>query len=223
MAVREATVTGYVSDRDSSTYARDDLAELIAELVATDPNGRMVVAGHSMGGWLVMEAMRQLRQQGRDDVVDRVEIGLVLPDIDLDVFREQLVAIGRLPTPITVLVSPDDRALAALARVAGGRTRLGAVSVDDPRIQALAQKAGLRVIDISSLPASNPSNHDRFLALAALQSTQTDTGALQDIRLTGAFVLGRAGRLLTTGGRMTARQDDASWRYTQPPRRTQPL
>ncbi len=193
----EATVTGYVSDRDSSTYARDDLAALISDLVATGSGGRVVVVGHSMGGWLVMEALRQLRQQGRGDVINKIEVGLASPDIDLDVFRAQLRAVGRLSPPITVLVSADDRALAASARVAGGRTRLGAVRVDDPRIQALAQESGLRVIDISSLPASNPSNHDRLLALATAQSAETTASPLRDVRQTGAFVLGGAGRLLT--------------------------
>lgn len=102
-----------------------------------------------MGDWLVIEALRQLRQQGRGDVINQLQIGLASSDIDLDVFRAQLRSLGRMSPPITVLVSSDHRALAVSARFAGGRTRLGSVRVDDPRIQALAQEAGLRVIDIS--------------------------------------------------------------------------
>ena len=196
-----ASVTGYVADRDSSAFARDDLAALLADLAASSPDADVLVVGHSMGGWLVMEALRELRQTGRSDVIAHLQVGLASPDIDLDVFRKQVDDVGRLSPPLTVLVSPDDRALAASARVSGGRTRLGAVRVDDPQMQALAQQAGVRLIDISALPSSGRANHDRFLALAALREPGTQDNPLQELRNTGAYVLGSAGRILAYGAR----------------------
>ena len=194
----EATVTGYVSDRDSVAYARGDLADLLTDLTAT---GRPVVlVGHSMGGWLVMETLRQLRLDGRGHVIAGLEVGLVSPDIDLDVFRTQVMAVGRLSPPLTVLTSPDDRVLAASARVAGGRTRLGAVRADDPQMRRMAQQAGVRLIDISALPASDATNHDRMLAVVALRAAPVRSNPLEDLRQTGAYVLGGAGRLMNRTG-----------------------
>lgn len=70
---------GYVADRDSTTYARDDLVQLLTTLSRSRPEGRVAVLGHSMGAWLVMEALRQLRLQGRDDVIARLQVGLASP------------------------------------------------------------------------------------------------------------------------------------------------
>ncbi len=196
-----ASVTGYVADRDSSAFARDDLTALLIDLAATSPNSDVMVMGHSMGSWLVMEALRELRQTGRDDVISHLQVGLASPDIDLDVFRKQINDVGRLTPPLTVLVSPADRALAASARVSGGKPRLGAVRVDDPQMRALAEQAGVRLIDISALPASGRANHDRFLALATLRSPVTRDNPLQELRNTGAYVLGSAGRILEYGVR----------------------
>lgn len=196
-----ASVTGYVADRDSSTFARDDLTALLVDLTAGNPDSNVMVVGHSMGGWLVMEALRELRQTGRNDVISHLQVGLASPDIDLDVFRKQIDDVGRLTPPLTVLVSPDDRALAASARVSGGRTRLGALDVGDPKVQAMAEQAGVRLVDISALPANGRANHDRFLALATLRSPATRDNPLQELRSTGAYVLGSAGRILEYGVR----------------------
>ncbi len=194
-----ASFAGYVTDRDSSAYARDDLVRLLTDLAAASPDRQVLVVGHSMGGHLVMEALRELRQTGRNDVIAKMEVGLASPDIDLDLFQKQAGDVGRLTPPMTVLVAPDDRALEAAARVAGGRIRLGAVDVSDPQVQAMAERAGVRLIDISALPASGNANHDRFLALAALRMPGTQDNPLQELRHTGAYVLGSAGRILTYG------------------------
>lgn len=196
-----ASVTGYVSDRDSSTYARDDLTALLTDLATASPDSNVMVIGHSMGGWLVMEALRELRQTGRDDVISHLQVGLASPDIDLDVFAKQIGDVGPLDPPLTVLAASDDRALAASARVSGGKPRLGAVNPADPVIQAFAQQAGVRLIDISALPSSGRANHDRFLALASLRAPDTQANPLQELRSAGGYVLGSAGRILSYGAR----------------------
>lgn len=65
----QAELGGYVSDGDAATYARDDLVQLLSSLSKGRPAGSVALAGHSMGGWLVMGALRQLRLQSRNDVV----------------------------------------------------------------------------------------------------------------------------------------------------------
>lgn len=193
----QASVRGYVADRDAATYARDDLAGLLATLTASAGNRRIVVVGHSMGAWLVMETIRQLRLQGRHSVVERLQVGLAAPDIDVDVFRTQMAVVGRLSPPLTVLVSADDRALALSRRIAEGRPRLGSISVDDPRIIQLVSYTGISVVDIANLPAGDSFNHNRFMTLAVLGSSIDQRGGALQIQRAGAYILDASGAILS--------------------------
>ncbi|WP_182087204.1 alpha/beta fold hydrolase [Aureimonas sp. ME7] len=191
----EGAVTGYVADRDAATYARDDLAEVMKIVGRTKTSGRIFLAGHSMGGWLVMETLRQLRLEKRDALIARFDVALAAPDIDVDVFRRQLDVVGPLDPPLTLLVAGDDRALALSRRLSGNRGRVGAVDVGDPELQAVATRANLRIVDISSVTAGDGARHDRFVRFAALQSREAarDGGPLGSIGRAGAYVFDAAG------------------------------
>ena len=192
----QGNIRGYVADRDGVTYARDDLVNLLTLLDRTQRSRQVVVVGHSMGAWLVMESLRQLRLRGSHGILDRLQVGLLAPDIDVDVFREQMSVIGHLTSPLTVLVSRDDRALGLSRRVAEGRPRLGAVDVDSPEIQSLARQTGARIIDVSNIPAGDIFNHDRFADLALLDPPHTLRLA-ERIQLTGAYILDASGTLFS--------------------------
>ncbi len=161
----EAAVAGYVADRDAATYARDDLAHVLKLIANIGMQQQVVLAGHSMGGWLVMETLRQLRLQGRDDVLRRFQVALAAPDIDIDVFRRQVDVIGRLSPALTILVARDDRALDFSGALTGGRRRVGTADVDDPFLQDVATKQDLRIVDISSVQASDSMLQEEFLNL----------------------------------------------------------
>ena len=184
-----ANVMGYVSDKDAVTYSRDDLVQFLT-VVATDPAvGNITLFGHSMGGWLVAEALRQLRISGQDKVIERLEnVVLAAPDIDLDVFRRQLQTIGALNPPMTLLVSPDDRALKISGRLAGSRGRVGTTDANDPRVQALAAANGIRVVDISNLEALDGTNHNKFVALMEVFPPATRS-IFDSLAQAGAFIL----------------------------------
>ncbi|QCO55084.1 alpha/beta fold hydrolase [Pseudorhodobacter turbinis] len=184
-----ATVVGYIADKDAATYSRDDLVALLTD-VATDPNiGEITLFGHSMGGWLVAEALRQLRLSGQDKVIDRLaNVVLAAPDIDLDVFHRQLRTIGPLTPPMTLLVSADDRALRLAEWLAGSRARLGTTDTNDPKVQSLAAAHGLLVIDISKVDALDPSNHNRFAGLMTVLP-RAPSSTLASLRHAGAFIL----------------------------------
>ncbi|MBC9247175.1 alpha/beta hydrolase [Paracoccus sp. 11-3] len=200
-----AEVRGYVADRDAAMYARDNLVQTLIMLTDVQPQGTIDIIAHSMGAWLLMEAMRQLRLQGRDDVVSRLQVGLAAPDIDLDVFRSQIQTIGKLDPPLTVLVSKDDRALAISRRISGGRMRLGMVDISDPAVQKLGQQAGIRFVDLTSMPAITAARHDRFVAAAALYDNATRRSTLGQTLSVGAYALDASGRLLSSPFSATAR------------------
>lgn len=192
-----ATLTGYPVDQDSAAFSRDALDDLLTRLTADAGEKSVTVFGHSMGGWLVMEALRQMRLAGKDEAMSRLEVILAAPDIDVDVFRQQMAVIGRMDIPLVIMVSPDDRAL-RLSGATRRHGRLGALELSDPQIQAAAKAANVTLVDISSADASTPANHDRYIAVAAAYP-----GLVNEVRQggsfaeAGAFVLDSAGRIIT--------------------------
>jgi len=61
----DASVTGYVADRDSIMFSRDPLASLLTDISEMTGSKQVVVASHSMGCYLTAEVLRQLRQTGK--------------------------------------------------------------------------------------------------------------------------------------------------------------
>lgn len=195
-----ASVTGYVGDRDAALASRDELDNLVKALSTAGPVNRIVLFGHSMGGFLVMETVRELKLQKRDDVLNKLTVVLAAPDIDLDVFQAQLRDIGRLKTPITLLVAKTDRALSASSFISGERTRVGRLDIDDPIVREAAAKEGVRVIDISNVQSGDGLGHDRYASLARfgsefiLNEHQNKASAAS----AGAFVFDAAGTVVAS-------------------------
>ncbi|SMC85884.1 alpha/beta fold hydrolase [Rhizobium sp. RU36D] len=199
----QAALTGYVADKESVTYSRDYLAELLTDLAQTRQKGKIVVFGHSMGGWLVAETLRQLKLTGREDVLSRLSVVLAAPDIDADVFRQQIAVIGPMSPPMTILVSKDDRALQASSILAGNQ-RIGALDIADPEIQAAAAKEKVRLIDISEVQSGDRINHDRYIALATRYpkfTTQQNEVGLNNV---GAFVFDAAAATVSSPFRLVS-------------------
>lgn len=183
------SVTGYVADKDAVAYSRDDLVHVLKVASADPAVGSIILFGHSMGGYLVAEALRQLRLSGQDKVIDRLEnVVLAAPDIDIDLFRRQVQTIGALNPPITLLVSPDDRALKLSERLSGSRGRVGTRDASDPRVQALATANGIRVIDISKVESLDGSKHNRFAALMKVLPRGTKA-TFASLAYAGSFIL----------------------------------
>jgi esterase/lipase superfamily enzyme len=164
----EGTVGGYGADRDSVTYSRDYLADLLVDVTKDRKRGDVILLGHSMGAWLTVEAVRQLRLSGHDEALPPLQLVLAAPDIDEQVFRQQMKVIGKLPIAPVVLVTKDDRALDISRLLVTDKRRLGSLSVDSPVVRQEAIKEGVQIIDISELTSIDPLNHDRYQGLAPL-------------------------------------------------------
>lgn len=191
-----AAVTGYVADKEAATYSRDALASLLTDL-AQMRFTRRIVFGHSMGGWLTIESLRQLRLSGQGQVLDRLTVVLAAPDIDVDVFRKDVETIGRLPTPMTVLVSSDDRALKVSSFLSRDR-RVGALDVKDPEVEAAARRFNIAIVDISELQASDSLNHDRYVTLASAYGHLGANGQPNGFQRAGAFVFNTVGATISS-------------------------
>lgn len=189
----QGRVPAYLADRDGADYSRNALVGLLSDLTSgRSINNPVVVVGHSMGARLTMEALRQLRLTGRGDVLDRLDVVLAAPDIDVDLFLDQVAVIGQLRHPIAVLVSTDDQILKISARLAAHRPRLGQVDVHDPAVQKLAQDSGIRIIDITHLPSNDPA-HGRYVALASRQPDMASRNPFNGLLNAGAFVFDQVG------------------------------
>lgn len=150
---------GYVYDRDSVLFARDDFEQLIRDLRARGQK-RIFILAHSMGAYLTMEALRQIAIKGDRHVFDVIEgVVLMSPDIDPDVFRRQAEQIEKLPQPFVIMTSKEDKVLSMAGLLSGRKPRLG-------RIESAKEVEGLgvTVLDFSnfssgaghSTPVSSP-------------------------------------------------------------------
>ena len=167
----QGEVAAYKTDKESAAYSRSFLIALLTMLSNSPEVSDIVVVGHSMGGKLTMDALSQLRSEGKNQVIARLRrVILAAPDIDAQTFRAQVQAIGPLKPPLLVLVSKDDGALRMSSIIGGGNVRAGAINVDNPLVQEAALKAKVQVVDISKLASHDDLGHDQFVSVAVIYS-----------------------------------------------------
>ncbi len=155
-------ILAYDYDRESATYSRTLLADII-DKAALDPKViDITILGHSMGCWLSMEALRTLALR-EGHVPDKVHnVILASPDIDVTVFRSQYTDLGPQHPKVTVMVSRGDRALSASRMIGGQIDRLGAIDVDNPVYKTAIQTGDVTVIDVSKVKADADAGHLKF-------------------------------------------------------------
>ncbi|NJN05380.1 MAG: alpha/beta hydrolase [Rhodobacteraceae bacterium] len=149
-------LTSYVYDINSALMARDAINWLGAALARSSFESIDVVA-HSMGNFLVLEAIRGAANANLFDTSGKLKtVVLADPDIDYELFVTQVAALPPEKRRFYVLVSNDDRAL-ALSSFLSRRPRVGNI---DP--EALT-KLGVNVIDLSLVKDTSSSNHSKFV------------------------------------------------------------
>ena len=161
-------ILAYGSDRETATASRDELERLLQELGSTAGVGRVHVLAHSMGTWLAMEALRQSAIAGRPDLNGHLgEVMLAAPDIDMAVFRTQMVRLGGRAR-VSVFTASDDRALSMSQRLAGDRVRLGGLDLANQQHRAELAGLDVRVIDLSRTDTADMFRHVTFAEAPAV-------------------------------------------------------
>jgi esterase/lipase superfamily enzyme len=156
-------LTDYVYDSNSATAARDELEHTLRMVFASNANEVNILA-HSMGNWVTVEALRQIKISANKPPVGKLgAVVLAAPDIDIDVFKAQMRRFGKPRKPFFIIVSRDDKALRFSDFIAGGKERLGAYT-NDAELTAL----GAVVIDMTDVKATDRSNHAKFAQLAEI-------------------------------------------------------
>ena len=150
------SLTRYVYDLNSALIARPKIAEISSIMARTNAEGYDVFA-HSMGAFLIMEAMKDQVQQGEFNNSGRLQtIILASPDIDMDLFRAQIEQIDITFERFYVLLSEDDDALNMSRIISGGVPRVGASDITE-----LAE-LGVIGIDLSEISDSSSGTHSKF-------------------------------------------------------------
>ncbi|WP_300548566.1 alpha/beta fold hydrolase [Roseovarius sp.] len=145
---------GYVYDRDSVLFARDDLVALLERLTAR-PGDKVFLLAHSMGAHLTMEALRQAALSGNRRLLAGISgVTLMSPDIDPDLFDRQAEAIGTLPQPFLIFITKHDRALSLSGFITGQKPRLGVIDAVEK-----VTRPDVTVIDFTELADGNSLNH----------------------------------------------------------------
>jgi len=155
----------YPYDRESAIYSRDDL-EATLNLLARESGAQQIdILAHSMGNMLTMEVLRQAKIRGNPTFGGKLGyVMLAAPDVDIDVFRRQILTFGRFPKPVTIFVSKDDKALNISKFVWQSEDRAGSFQVTDPAMMARLAALNVSVIDLSDVKTSDSLNHAKFAA-----------------------------------------------------------
>ncbi|MFI5409062.1 alpha/beta hydrolase [Kaistia sp. UC242_56] len=157
------SVFDYNYDRESANYSRSELASVILAAANSPAVSDVTIMAHSMGGWLAVESLRQIAlQQGR--VPAKVSnLILASPDLDIDVFRKQVLEMGPKRPHITLFVSQNDRALRLSRLLSGRMTRLGAVDITrEPYLSQMESATNITVLDLTALQNGDRLNHSKF-------------------------------------------------------------
>ncbi|MBU2980809.1 alpha/beta fold hydrolase [Lentibacter algarum] len=145
---------GYIYDRDSVLFARSDFAHLISDLEHSGQR-RIMILAHSMGGNLVMEALRQLAIEGNSKAMSAIEsVVLMAPDIDTGLFQRQAQEIGKLPEPFVIMTTQKDQVLNISGLLSGRKARLGRIENAD-----IIGDLGVFVLDFSLFDTDDNFGH----------------------------------------------------------------
>jgi esterase/lipase superfamily enzyme len=143
------TLDGYLLDYDTSfasTQAFNQFIDLVKQRAGIS---RVHIVAHSMGNWLVANALHERWSGGRKEKFLE-QLVLAAPDIPADGFRSRfLKTLPQLAQRVTLYVSNNDKALQASARFRAGTPRAGLL---EGGLMGVSEP-GFEVVDATSLPA----------------------------------------------------------------------
>ena len=156
------SVFDYGYDKESTNYSRSALEALLTGASTVPEIKDITILAHSMGTWLTVESLRQMAIRN-DGVPSKISnVILASPDLDVDVFRQQIADMGSKRPKFTVFVSRDDRALTLSRRISGNVDRLGQIDINNPVYRNELERGGITVLDLSALQGGDNLNHSKF-------------------------------------------------------------
>ncbi|MDK4736036.1 alpha/beta hydrolase [Rhizobium sp. CNPSo 3490] len=158
----------YGYDRESTNYTRNALEKLFQYLYHDPEIKEVSILAHSMGNWLAMEGLRQMAIRNGRLPAKFKNVMLAAPDVDVDVFRQQIADMGKQHPQFTLFVSRDDKALAVSRRVWGDVARLGSIDPEQAPYKQELEEYDINVIDLTKVKTNDRLNHAKFAASPAI-------------------------------------------------------
>ncbi|WDZ80468.1 alpha/beta hydrolase (plasmid) [Ensifer adhaerens] len=156
------SLLAYGYDRESTNYTRNEVERLFQYLARDAEVKEVSILAHSMGNWLALESLRQMAIRNGGLPVKFKNVMLAAPDVDVDVFRSQIIDMGAVRPRFTLFVSRDDRALAVSRRVWGNVARLGAIDPEQSPYKEELAANDIAVIDLTKVKAGDKLHHSKF-------------------------------------------------------------
>ena len=157
------SVFAYGYDRESANLSRDAFEQLL-DMLVRDPAVREVdILAHSMGNALVLETLRQMAIRDRRIPAKIDDVMLAAPDVDVDVFANEIADMGDPHPKFTLFASRDDKALALSGWIWGSDARLGAI---DPKAEPYRSELAaehVNVFDLTDIKSEDATNHGKFI------------------------------------------------------------
>ncbi|MCF3640379.1 alpha/beta hydrolase [Rhizobium sp. TRM95111] len=157
-----AKLFDYNYDKESTNYSRTMLETALRTVAKEEDVTTVTVLAHSMGTWLTMEALRQMAIRDGHVASKIKNVILASPDIDVDVFARQFTELGAERPNFTIFVSQDDKALALSRFISGDVQRLGAINPADEPYRTQLERAGITVVDLTTVKTEDGLNHGKF-------------------------------------------------------------
>jgi esterase/lipase superfamily enzyme len=115
-----ANTAQYTFDEASVEYTEQHLQQFLADVVSRSGAENIYLVAHSMGNRALTRAFIRLVDEQPELAARIKEVILTAPDIDADVFRQQIVpGLVKLHTPVTLYASSKDLALEASEHLHG--------------------------------------------------------------------------------------------------------
>ena len=114
----QGSLSGYTTDENEIVWTEPHLKKFLADLAAQADGARVHLVAHSMGNRALTNVLRDLARENATPLFS--EVILTAPDIDAEVFEQQLApAIQKIARHLTLYASSSDAALLASKKVHG--------------------------------------------------------------------------------------------------------
>lgn len=119
------SVSGYLADTDTARLSSNYLCDFIKILLCSGGVQKLHIIAHSMGNVVLTTALVQLKNEGVFPNAIINQIILAAPDLDKDIFINQVMPYINRNFGLTLYASDKDKALISSKKIRKGFTRLG--------------------------------------------------------------------------------------------------
>lgn len=145
------SLSAYEYDRESASQSRQSFEEVLDTIALSPGIKEVTIVCHSMGCQLTMEALRARSIRAGKIGAKVRNVLLVAPDLDVNIFREQMQQVGNNRPRFALFLSQDDHALKISKSIWGGATRLGDINPEEEPYKSNLAHEKILVFDITHL------------------------------------------------------------------------